>query len=223
MFPKLGGEVLLFSNNNLTSIIHTANTNTNWTRYTFNDCDVTGNHDMTWCPNLGGQIGGSNNLNLTGITHTNTTKAFTLYQFTNCNLTGTHDVSMLTGLGGTFNLADNPNLTDIILPTTTQTFTNFNLNDCQFSTGLNFYPLSGASLNDSDIELRNNGMSSAIVNTMLSDFSGITSNNINTWSGITLDIAGTNSAPDTTSGGINGIAALSYLTGTPAQWSITTS
>ena len=66
-------------------------------------------------------------------------------------------------------------------------------------------------------------MSAAIVNTMLHDFSGITSNNVNSWSGVTLNISGSNSAPDTTSGGINGVASLSYLTGATPQWSITTS
>ena len=129
---------------------------------------------------------------------------------------------MLTGLGGFFSMAGASVLSGVTNPLSTQTFTDYNLNECNFINGVDFYPLSGANFADSEIRLDDNNMSTSIVNTMLQDFSGITSSNINSWSGVTLNISGSNSAPDTTSGGINGVEALSYLTGVTPQWSITT-
>ena len=230
--PILGGDFVMDNNLNLTGITHTTSSNT-FVRYSVDSCNMKGVHDMSMLTGLGGIFSMSDNPELLGVTHTASTEVFTGYNLGECNLLGTHNIDMLTGLGGLVQIYDNPNLTDVRFPTTTETFedsggagqTNaaFRLHDCDFSSGLNFYPLAGANVADASIYIENNGMSSTIVNTMLSNFSGITSNNINRWSGMTLDISGTNSAPDTTSGGINGIAALSYLTGTPAQWSITTS
>ena len=221
MFTKLGGSFQFFSNPNLISITHTANTDTNWTLYTGSNCDLTGNHDMTWCPNLGGNFNLSGNINLTGITHTASNKLFTFYQLQNTKIQ-THDISMLTGLGGFFSMAGASVLSGVTNPLSTQTFTDYNLNECNLINGVDFYPLSGANFADGEIRLDDNNMSASIVNTMLQDFSGITSNNVNSWSGVTLNISGSNSAPDTTSGGINGVEALSYLTGVTPQWSITT-
>ncbi len=222
MFPTLGGSFQFFSNSNLTSVTHTANTDSSWSLYTGSNCDLTGNHDMSWCPNLGGNFTLSSNPNLTSITHTASTKTFTSYQLQSCAIK-THDISMLTGLGGFFSMAENLGLSGITNPVSTQVFTDYNLNDCNLINGVDFYPLSGANFADGEINLHDNNMSATIVNTMLSNFSGITSSNVNSWSGITLDISGSNSSPDTTSGGINGVASLSYLTGATPQWSITTS
>jgi hypothetical protein len=76
-------------------------------------------------------------------------------------------------------------------------------------------------------------MTAGEVNRMLVELSGITFNNYAGWSGTTLtgasgdnivlDIGGSNAAPDSSSGGYNGTAALSYLTGaTPsgAGWDV---
>lgn len=221
MFTELGGSFQFFSNSNLTSVTHTANTDSSWTLYTGSNCDLTGNHDMTWCPNLGGNFNLSGNINLTGITHTASNKLFTFYQLQNTKIQ-THDISMLTGLGGFFSMAGASVLSGVTNPLSTQTFTDYNLNECNLINGVDFYPLSGANFADGEIRLDDNNMSASIVNTMLQDFSGITSNNVNSWSGVTLNISGSNSAPDTTSGGINGVEALSYLTGVTPQWSITT-
>jgi len=57
-----------------------------------------------------------------------------------------------------------------------------------------------------------------LVDNYLVDFSGITTNNITRWSGVTLNIGGTNAAPTAT-----GLAAVGYLTGATAQWTVTTS
>ena len=68
------------------------------------------------------------------------------------------------------------------------------------------------------ILLTNNNMLQSEVDGYLIDFSAITSNNITRWSGVTLNIGGSNAAP---SGA--GLAAVAYLTGVTTQWTITTS
>jgi len=75
--------------------------------------------------------------------------------------------------------------------------------------------LSGTNNNILQINLSNNSMTSGIVNEILTKLDNIG------WTSNTLNIAGNNSAPDTTSGGFNGVAAKSNLTG--KSWSITTS
>jgi hypothetical protein len=62
-------------------------------------------------------------------------------------------------------------------------------------------------------------MSTTNINHILYDFSGITANNLNKWSGVTLDISG-NSLPDSSTGGYDGISSINYLTGTSANWTI---
>ena len=61
------------------------------------------------------------------------------------------------------------------------------------------------------------------VNHILVDFSGNATYNPTGWSNIDLDISGSNAAPDSSSGGYNGLAAISFLTGSPRNWVITTS
>ena len=70
----------------------------------------------------------------------------------------------------------------------------------------------------------NASMSVTDVNHMLVDFDYLSSTaNPFGWTGVTLDISGTNATPDSSSGGYDGIAALSSLTGATNSWSITTS
>jgi hypothetical protein len=64
-------------------------------------------------------------------------------------------------------------------------------------------------------------MSAGDVNHILDDFKTITVANTSRWSGVTLTIGGTNQDPDSSSGGYNGLAAISTLTGSPYSWSIT--
>jgi hypothetical protein len=64
-------------------------------------------------------------------------------------------------------------------------------------------------------------MSASHVNNILVDFSGNATYNQIGWSNIILDIGGTNSDPDSSSGGYNGLAAIAFLTGSPYNWTIT--
>jgi hypothetical protein len=266
MFPRLGGNFRINSNSGLTSTTHTASTEV-FTTYTISDCNLTGNHDLSMFPGLGGIFRMADNLNLTGITHTVSTQTFTQYYVNRCNITGNHDLSMLSGLGGLFLMQINPNLTGITHTASTQTFTQYYVDNSNLTgnhdvsmfpnmggsftltlnsllTGItnplstktfndywvsncdlnyvNFLPLSGATMGD--IRLEENNMSVTDVNHILVDFDNMSTNlNPSGWSGVTLDISGTNAAPDSSSGGFDGIAALSSLTGGTNNWTITTS
>ena len=146
-----------------------------------------------------------------------------------CNLSGSLDLSNYTGLMK-FDVSENSGLTSLTLPTTIsiQTLTDasmfsitsqktFQANNCDLGY-VDFKPMSGLTLNSSStILLQNNNMTTGEVNHILVDF--VTT----TWDGVTLDISGTNAAPDSISGGFDGISAISTLTGGTNNWTIITS
>lgn len=230
------------SNANLTGITHSPSS-VSFTRYDANNCNLTGNLDLTPLSGLGGVFRVYNNTNLTGITHSVSSQNFTSYFANNCNLTGNLDLSPLTKLGGSssglsFSVVStylNPNLSGITLPNSTQFFKNnanteiggtFSLHSCNLDY-VDFTPLSGATFltgttqGNPRISLRDNGMSTTHVNHILVDFSGNTTYNPTGWSNINLNISGTNGAPDSSSGGYDGISARNFLTGSPYNWTIT--
>jgi hypothetical protein len=239
----LGSDFRVQLNPNLTGITHSPSPN-NFTLYYANNCNLTGNLDLTPLSGLGGQFQVQSNINLTGITHSPSSQNITVYFANSCNLTGTLDLSPLTKLGGstsgsTGNLAlhSNTSLTNIIFPTSTQFFRNssngsgyrvFSLYNCNLDY-VDFTPLSGATMvsgttqGRATIELQNNNMSTTDVNHILVDFSNIATSNHPRWSEVTLNIGGTNQDPDSSSGGYDGLAAITTLTGSPYNWIITTS
>ena len=232
MFPNLGGLFRVSSNSNLTGITHTTST-LPFIVYDVGTCNLTGTHDIRMLPGLGGSFIAGTNYNLTTILHTGSTETINLYSAPACNLTGIHDVSMLSGLGGSFSIYINNNLTSINFPYTTKTFKNiasdppnsaFAMYACTSLGYVDFKPLSGITMDvnstyGASIYLDGNGMSTTNINHILYDFSGITSNNLNRWSGVTLDISG-NSVPDASTGGYDGISSINYLTGATANWTI---
>jgi hypothetical protein len=238
----LGGQFAVQSNSGLTSISHSPSPN-NFTFYYANSCNLTGNLDLTPLSGLGGTFKVDGNTLLTGITHSTSTNNFTQYDSYSCNLTGTLDLSPLTKLGASssgasfafIRLYSNPNLTNIILPNSTQFFKNnfnieslglFSLYSCNLDY-VDFTPLSGATLlsgatqGNPRISLRDNGMSVGDVNHILVDFSGNATYNPTGWSNVNLNIGGSNANPDSSSGGYDGLAAISFLTGSPYNWTIT--
>ena len=238
-FSGMGGTFYGHTNPNLTNIVHSATTRA-FVHYKVHDCDLTGNFDLSMLTGLGGQFEYNNNSNLTSITHGASSEVFTRYWGDNCNLSGTDlDVSMLSALGGSFNVSSNGGLRNVIFPYTTQTFGNTTggnsalaLNSCDFGsysiTGLSFKPLSGITMDTgsvlgADVLLQNNNMTTAEVNEILTDFEVIVGLNSVGWSGTSLNISGTNGAPDSSSGAFDGIAALHTLTGSPNNWIVTTS
>jgi len=239
----LGGSFTVHNNTLLTGITH-APSSQNFSTYYVYGCNLIGNLDLTPLSGLGGEIIFNNNSGLTSITHSTSVRNIINYQGHNCKLIGTLDLSPLTKLGGvssgiTFSVVriySNPNLTNIIFPNSTQFFKNrsnssgnraFSLYDCNLDY-VDFTPLSGATMvsgltqGRATIELQNNNMSAATVNHILVDFSGNTTYNPTGWSNVNLNIGGTNDPPDSTSGGYDGLAAISFLTGPPYNWIITT-
>ena len=81
--------------------------------------------------------------------------------------------------------------------------------------------MSGVTQGVPRISLRDNGMIADDVNHILVDFSGNATYNPTGWSNINLNIGGTNTDPDSSSGGYDGLAAISFLTGSPYNWTIT--
>ena len=235
MFSNLGGQFYTYSNPLLTSITHTASTQV-FTNYRGYSCNLSGTHDVSMLTGLGGTFYLYNNPLLRYITHTASTEIFTSYNVSSCSLSGTHDVSMLTGLGGVLHTYSNINLLGVTFPISEETFQNssvdvFNSAFAMYGCDLNyvdFTPLSGITMDvnsasGASIYLNNNTMSTSDVNHILSDFRDLTGSFTSKWSGVTLDIGGTNSAPDTTSGGHDGLGAINYLTGATAGWTIITS
>ena len=239
----LGNDFRVYSNSGLTSVTHSVSSQ-NFDVYWVSYCNLTGNLNLTPLSGLGGEIIFNNNSGLTSVTHSTSVRDIINYQGHNCNLIGTLDLSPLTKLGGSSSgitlsivrLQHNPNLTNIIFPMTNQFFKNFQNNDAGGVFALyncnldyvDFTPLSGATLLSGTtqgrprISLRDNNMSAADVNHILVDFSGNTTHNPTGWSNVNLNIGGTNDPPDLTSGGYDGLAAISFLTGSPYNWIITT-
>jgi|688.fasta_scaffold163931_2 hypothetical protein len=114
---------------------------------------------------------------------------------------------------------DNPNLTGVTFPyegvsNTGNTYNFMYFQNCNIKK-FNIQNLSGRNDNILQVRLENNIMTSAVVNEILTKFDNTG------WSGNSLNIGGTNAAPDTTSGGFNGIAAKNSLTG--KSWTVLTS
>jgi hypothetical protein len=236
---KLGGSVRISNMNGLTGITHTPSPE-NFTFYQVFQNNLIGNLNVPFS-GLGGTFNASSNLNLTGITHTPSSQNFNEFRVVLCNLNGTYDLSMFSNLGGTnvspckLNLHINTNLENIIFPTVNTFFRNTNndssnaalsFHGCNLNY-VDFKPLSGITLltgttqGNPRIQLENNNMSTTDVNHILVDFSGNTTYNPSGWSNVNLIIGGNNGDPDSSSGGYDGLAAISFLTGSPYNWTIT--
>ena len=238
----LGGTLNLDTNPNLTGVSHSVSSEI-FTGYYISNCNLIGGHNLSMFSNLGGQIQMSNNINLTGVTHTASTKNIFFYNIANCNLTGTLDISMFSNFGtansgdtiSSLRLFNNPNLIDIKLPISTKYFKNngniesnatIQLYSCNLDY-VDFKPFSGATflsgvtIGNPRIVLRDNNMSAGDVNHILDDFKYNVTNNPTGWSNVNLNIGGSNSDPDSSSGGYDGLAAISFLTGSPYNWTIT--
>jgi hypothetical protein len=242
-FSGLGGVFTVYNNPNLTGITHIASSRT-FTQYDAYSCNLSGNLILPFS-GLGGIFRVHTNPNLTGITHVTSTQDFTIYDAYSTNLSGTLDLSPLKKLGNSssgtstysiLRVHSNPNLTNIIFPANNQYFRNFSNIDGNAAFALyscnldyiDFKPLSGATLISGTtliglprIVLASNNMTAGDVNHILDDFLYNATNNSIGWSNINLNIGGTNSAPDFSSGGYNGIAAVNALTNPPYNWTIT--
>lgn len=116
----------------MTAILHGPN-NGVWGSYWANQCDITGNHDLSMFPTLGGSISLYLNSNLTGVTHTASTAVITSYSIQQCNLIGNLDLSMFPNLSNFFAAGYNPLLTGITHVTSTQVMGNYIVNNCDLT------------------------------------------------------------------------------------------
>jgi hypothetical protein len=175
---------------------------------------LSGTLDLTMFKDLSasGTIRFDSNSNVTGASF-NSTITGTLVNLTcnGCNLTGTLDLTMFTSLTAAFifNLYSNPLLENISLPASSNgrctTFAAYgcNLGYIDFTVIPNL-----TSKNSVSITLQNNGMTTTEVNHILVDLDSISVSGYTTRS---INLGGTNAAPDSSSGGYNGTAAKSSL------------
>ena len=125
------------------------------------------------------------------------------------------DLSGLTGLGGHFRIYSNPLLTSITNPTSSQIFTNYYASSCNLDY-IDFTTLANMlSVNNSNIRLQDNGMTVTDVNHILVDLYSLISGEAvgGDYTGRTINISGTNAAPDGSSGGFDGTTAVTNLQG----------
>jgi hypothetical protein len=126
-----------------------------------------------------------------------------------CGFTGTFDISGYSGLGGYFECGVNP-YTNIILPSSSQTFTEFYLNVCPNLGVIDFSPLTNLTeSNNVIIQFISNGHTAAEMNEMLDTLDNMSTGG---FTGRTISAAGSNAAPDGSSGGFDGLAAVTSLT-----------
>jgi hypothetical protein len=220
--------------------------------YFVSNCNITGVHDISNFLNFGSDVPNifttsqecrfdmSNNPNLINVVFvsTGTTNYISRFHLYDCDITGHYDLSIFPNLYGSINFNTNPNLTGVTLPNSVGHFRDISTGLTNASTAIGFVncnipyidfrPLSGATMLTNSaqgcrIRFQENNMTSGNINRILSEFSGITYNNLTGWSGVTAFIGGTNSPPDSSSGGYDGLAAISYLTGatpTGGGWTI---
>jgi len=189
------------------------NTSNVITNFDINACDILSTVNLSSLSGLGGSYNSSSCPFLTNIILPSSSVVFTsFYAFTLPGLTSL-DTSSLSGLGGDIKICSSNNLAAFTFPVSTQSMTHF----YGYDTSLNyvdFYRMSGGTSDNIDIRLENNGMIAAEVNHILVDLDGIG------WTGGTIDISGTNAAPDGSAGGYNGTVATTHLVA--SGWTVTT-
>ncbi|WP_159522887.1 hypothetical protein [Sunxiuqinia indica] len=210
----------LFSNPNLTQI-NFSNSITGYVRYLYlYNCNLTGNLNLTgfsaFSPSYS-DIRVHGNAGLTSLTINSSITGVirTIYAYS-CNLTGTLDLSMIPAFlasGAEIRLSSNPNLTSILLPASTGTISLFDASACDlgyinFSGIINLVKVDGC-----QIKLSNNNLTSEEVNHILYDLSVLVVSEASggDYTGRGISIAGSNAAPDSSSGGYNGLAAKASL------------
>ena len=129
-----------------------------------------------------------------------------------CNLQNTLDLTPLSAMGVQFRCSDNSDLKNVINPASSELMTSWQGSDCDLGY-IDFTVFSGVN-DDINIQLGGNGMTAAEVNEILVDLDG------EGWIDGTVNLAGSNAAPDGTSGGFDGLTAKTNLQGN--GWTVTT-
>lgn len=127
----------------------------------------------------------------------------------NCDLTGILDLSMVTFNSTQFSLTvyDNENLTEIILPSNGKILS-INAYRCNLSY-INIKDIpNGTDKAYMSIALQDNAMTAAEVNRILAEVDSVS---VSGYASRSLRLTGTNAAPDSSSGGYDGLAAKASL------------
>lgn len=126
-------------NPQLSGITFPYTTNT-WGYFWVNNCNLTGNLDLSPLSNFGSPTGSyfaaGSNPNLTGITYPVTSQKFAEHYVNNCNLTGTLDFRNLQNFGGDIRFHTNPNLTNVLHTGTTSDITKYYGYSCDLTGNL---------------------------------------------------------------------------------------
>lgn len=212
MLSGLGGQIRLGVNPNLTAVTFpTSSVATS--EFFIQQCDLTGTLDFSGMTGDHDDFRVFTNSSLTAITNPSTSFIMEMYSAHSCDLTGTLDMTPISNFAVDFDVHGNSNLTDITNPSTSTVLTDYLANSCDLGY-IDFTVFSGTN-DDINIQLGNNNMTAAEVNEILVNLDDTG------WIDGTLNIAGTNAAPDGTSGGFDGLTAKTNLI---AKWtSITTS
>jgi hypothetical protein len=200
-------------NPNLTGILFPATLGSGTvTQISARSCNLQGTLDLSCFTafSASGTILLYSNPNLEGITMGSiTVGAIGQLQIYSCNLTGTLDLStILISASVTLNMYNNPNLTEVILPTTTGAFLTLAVYSCNLSYINIKDVIGGTDRNTVTITLQDNNMTAAEVNTLLAELDSVA---VGGYIGRSFRINGTNAAPDSTSGGYDGLAAKTSL------------
>jgi len=203
----LGGQLFGFLSPNLETVLFPESSQT-WSQINFRTCKLTGVLDLSPLDNLANLTIFYGNSFLTGVINPTTSSPITQYYFYSCGLTGTLDVSGLTGLSDNFRAYLNDALTSVAFPPTTNIFNSIWLNDCDLGY-IDFTVMTNCiDINDATIRLQGNLMTAAEVNQILVDIDSITDG---LYTGRSINISGDNAAPDSSSGGFDGDAAIVSL------------
>ena len=178
-----------------------------------NDCNITGNVDLSLTSFVSGSFNDNPNLTHLEFPAFSTTTQAGIYAV-NCNLTGVIDLTPYNvgNRGGKVSFGNNPNLTGITMWTSSNidTSQNFSFVDCSIDSYIDFSGLTGFmdALNVG-IRLENNLLTAAQINQMLDVLDGLATSAVGS-TNFRFDGTG-NSAPDSSSGGVDGLAAKSSL------------
>lgn len=200
-------SIRLHDNSGLTAISFPTSA-TGITDILIQNCDLTGVLDISGLSGFGGGIAAFNNPNLTSVLNPISSQVITGYNISACDLTGAIDISGLSNLSGLFDVFDNVNLTGISNPASSQMFDAYRAYNCDlgyidFTTMPNMMDVDSAV-----IDLTDNNMTATEVNHILVDLNSITDG---LYSFRQVLIAGTNAAPDGSSGGYDGLTAKASL------------
>lgn len=207
-----------WSNPNLTGITFASSGNGTVQQILLYSCNLTGTLDLS---NL--SLANSctfycySNPNLTGITFASSGNGNIIYfQNYSCNLTGTLDLSNVPigGTNGIFNIYSNPNLTGVTFASSG----NGQIKNCGlYSCSLGYINLAAPnfniSVNSGYRNLKDNNMTASEVNQILETIYTLVSSEPSggSYIGRYVNISGSNAAPDSSSGGYDGLTAKTNL------------